>query len=142
MAALGKGGDASSDKKDDKKEFVNNAFKSSRVINGHSMEFIGKGVMDVRILHRFGYVNTGFQNLFGLDQASMRMGFDYGLSKDLTIGIGRSKCNLSNVYSCLRKLMDTPNGMVSNSSPHEFLIRYCFLGSSNPTNQHPHLTIT
>jgi hypothetical protein len=37
-----------------KKEFVNNAFKSSRVINGHSMEFIGKGVMDVRILHRFG----------------------------------------------------------------------------------------
>lgn len=78
------------EKNDNKKEYVNNAFKSSRVINGHSMEFIGKGVMDVRILHRFGYVNTGFQNLFGLDQASMRMGFDYGLSKDLTIGIGRS----------------------------------------------------
>jgi len=78
------------EKNDNKKEYVNNAFKSSRVINGHSMEFIGKGVMDVRILHRFGYVNTGFQELFGLDQASMRMGFDYGLSKDLTIGIGRT----------------------------------------------------
>ena len=54
------------------------------------MEFIGKGVLDFRILHRFGPVNDGIKEFFGLDQASMRMGFDYGLSKDLTIGIGRS----------------------------------------------------
>jgi hypothetical protein len=72
------------------KEYVNNAFKSSRVINGHSMEFIGKGVLDTRILHRFGLVNSGAKNLYGLDQANMRIGFDYGISKDLTIGIGRS----------------------------------------------------
>lgn len=75
------------------KEFVKNAFKSSRVINGHSMEFIGKGVLDFRILHRFGALNTGLRELFGLDQASMRMGFDYGISKNLTIGIGRSTFN-------------------------------------------------
>ncbi len=75
------------------KEFVKNAFKSSRVINGHSMEFIGKGVLDFRILHRFGALNTGWRELFGLDQASMRMGFDYGISKNLTIGIGRSTFN-------------------------------------------------
>lgn len=73
-----------------KKEYVSNAFKSSRVVNGHSMEFIGKGVMDVRILHRFGLANSGFNNLFGLDQASMRFGFDYGVGKSLTVGIGRS----------------------------------------------------
>ncbi len=72
------------------KEYINNAFKSSRVINGHSMEFIGKGVLDTRILHRFGLINSGFNNLYGLDQANMRIGFDYGLGKDLTIGIGRS----------------------------------------------------
>ncbi|MEO6358559.1 MAG: DUF5777 family beta-barrel protein, partial [Ferruginibacter sp.] len=80
------------DSKDDKKkkEHVTNAFKSSRVINGHSMEFIGKGVMDVRILHRFGLVNSGINNLYGLDQASMRLGFDYGLGKSLTVGFGRS----------------------------------------------------
>ncbi len=71
------------------KEFVTNAFKSSRVINGHSMEFIGKGVLDFRILHRFGRANDGVSEWFGLDQASMRMGFDYGLGKNLTIGIGR-----------------------------------------------------
>ena len=73
-----------------KKEYISNAFKSSRVVNGHSMEFIGKGVMDVRILHRFGLANSGFNNLFGLDQANMRFGFDYGLGKSLTTGIGRS----------------------------------------------------
>ena len=73
-----------------KKEYVTNAFKSSRVINGHSMEFIGKGVLDFRILHRFGTVNHGVNEFFGLDEASMRMGVDYGLGKNLTIGIGRT----------------------------------------------------
>jgi len=73
-----------------KKEYVTNAFKSSRVVNGHSMELIGKGVLDVRILHRFGLINDGVSEWFGLDQASMRMGFDYGLGKNLTIGIGRT----------------------------------------------------
>jgi hypothetical protein len=72
------------------KEYVTNAFKSSRVINNHSMEFIGKGVLDFRILHRFGVAKEGISNFFGLDQASMRMGFDYGLGNNLTIGIGRS----------------------------------------------------
>jgi hypothetical protein len=79
------------EKKDEKKkEYITNAFKSTRVINGHSMEFVGKGVMDVRILHRFGPVNSGFNNLFGLDQANMRFGFDYGVLKSLMVGIGRS----------------------------------------------------
>ena len=73
-----------------KKEFVTHAFKSSRVINGHSMELIGKGVLDVRILHRFGTINGGASELFGLDEASMRLGFDYGLGKNLTIGMGRT----------------------------------------------------
>ena len=73
-----------------KKERVTNAFKSSRVINGHSIEFLGKGVLDFRILHRFGEVNSGISNLFGLDQASMRIGLDYGLFNNLTIGVGRS----------------------------------------------------
>jgi len=72
------------------KQYVTNAFKSSRVINGHSMEMIGAGVLDFRILHRFGQVDQGLYEVFGLDQASMRIGFDYGLSRNLTIGIGRS----------------------------------------------------
>jgi hypothetical protein len=73
-----------------KKEYVTNAFKSPRVIMGHSMEMLGAGVLDFRILHRFGSVKGGLKEMFGLDQASMRMSFDYGVTKNLTIGIGRS----------------------------------------------------
>jgi hypothetical protein len=75
------------------KEYVTNAFKSTRVINGQSMEFLGKGVLDFRILHRFGEVSEGISDMFGLDQASMRIGLDYGLGKNLSIGFGRSTLN-------------------------------------------------
>jgi len=72
------------------KQYVDYAFKSSRVIMSHSMELIRPGVMDLRILHRFGNINKGIYEMFGLDNASMRLGFDFGLSKNLMIGIGRS----------------------------------------------------
>ncbi|HLG41447.1 MAG TPA: DUF5777 family beta-barrel protein [Chitinophagaceae bacterium] len=77
---------------DDKpqKEIVKNAFKSPRIINGHSMEFLRPGTMDFRILHRFGQLDQGYKNFFGLDQASMRMGFDFGILKNLMVGVGRS----------------------------------------------------
>ena len=80
--------DLEKEQKDNNK--VTGAFKSSRVINGHSMEMLGAGMLDFRILHRFGPVKQGIGDLFGLDQASMRMGFDFGLSNDLTIGFGRT----------------------------------------------------
>jgi hypothetical protein len=72
------------------KEYVTGAFKSSRVINSHSMEFLGKGVLDLRILHRFGKIDQGVNELFGLDQASMRIGLDYGVGNNLTVGVGRT----------------------------------------------------
>ena len=73
-----------------KKERIKYAFKSPRVINGHSIEFLNPGTMDFRILHRFGQLNKGYENFFGLDQASMRMGFDFGILHNLMAGIGRS----------------------------------------------------
>lgn len=73
-----------------KKEIVKNAFKSTRVINGHSIEFLSPGTMDFRILHRFGLLDQGVKNFYGLDQASMRMSFDFGLLQNLMVGIGRS----------------------------------------------------
>lgn len=73
-----------------KKERVKYAFKSPRVINGHSMEFLNPGTMDFRILHRFGQLDQGYKNFFGLDQASMRMSLDFGLMHNLMVGVGRS----------------------------------------------------
>jgi hypothetical protein len=77
-----------------KKEYVYNAFKSSRVIMSHSMEMLRPGVLDFRILHRFGKVNGGLKEFFGLDgPANIRLGLDYGISNNFTIGLGRSTFN-------------------------------------------------
>lgn len=65
-------------------------FKTTRLINGHSVENVAKGVMDVKISHRFGNINDGGYELFGLDKATMRMGIDYGITRYLMVGIGRS----------------------------------------------------
>lgn len=65
-------------------------FKTTRLINGHSVENVGKGVLDAKISHRFGALNTGLYELFGLDNASMRMGLDYGITPWLMVGFGRS----------------------------------------------------
>lgn len=71
-------------------EHISNAFKSPRVINTHSMEMLQPGTMDFRILHRFGEINQGGYEMWGLDQASMRMGFDFGITRNLMAGFGRS----------------------------------------------------
>ena len=71
-------------------EPVTEAFKSPRVINNHSMEMLAPGALDFRILHRFGDISQGFQQFFGLDQATMRLGFDYGVCSNMSIGVGRS----------------------------------------------------
>ena len=74
-------------------DYISHAFKSPRVINSHSVEMLAEGALDFRILHRFGDISGGAYQMFGLDNATMRMGFDYGLSENLTIGIGRSTRN-------------------------------------------------
>ncbi|MBC7886561.1 MAG: hypothetical protein H7Z13_01630 [Ferruginibacter sp.] len=65
-------------------------FKTTRLVNGHTVENVGKGVLDVKISHRFGTLNKGGYELFGLDNATMRMGLDYGITPNLMVGIGRS----------------------------------------------------
>ena len=71
------------------KQYVTAAFKSPRVIMSHSIEMLKPGILNFIILHRFGNVNQGISEFFGLDQATIRLGLDYGISRNLTIGIGR-----------------------------------------------------
>ena len=70
-------------------DYTNASFKTNRVINLHSLESTAGGVLDFKIGHRFGTLNGGFYELFGLDNANIRIGFDYGLSDVITIGVGR-----------------------------------------------------
>lgn len=76
--------------------YVTSAFKTTRVINLHSLENTAGGVLDVKISHRFGFLNGGFYELFGLDGATIRIGGDYGITDNLTIGLGRS--SLEKIY--------------------------------------------
>lgn len=73
-----------------KKEYTFAAFKTTRVVNGHSIENTAKGVLDFKISHRFSPMSGGAQEFFGLDGATLRLGFDYGLTDNITIGVGRS----------------------------------------------------
>jgi hypothetical protein len=74
-------------------EYATATFKSMRVINGQSVETVGKGVLSFVISHRFGAFNSGAYNFFGLDKATIRLGFEYGITNRLEIGIGRNSLN-------------------------------------------------
>lgn len=66
------------------------SFKANRVINLHSLETTAKRVLDIKISHRLGRISGGLQEWFGLDQATIRLGGDYGITDQLNVGLGRS----------------------------------------------------
>jgi len=65
-------------------------FKATRVINGQSNEQVAAKHLNFVILHRFGEVNQGAYELWGLDQANIRLVFDYGLTDKIQVGLARS----------------------------------------------------
>jgi opacity protein-like surface antigen len=73
-----------------KKEDVSATFKATRIINSSTVENLAAGVLDFRILHRFGRISDGLDNSFGFDNATTRIGLDYGITKWLMVGIGHN----------------------------------------------------
>ena len=65
-------------------------FKSGKIINLHTVERVAAGNLEVRISHRFGRIDGGAYTLWGIDQATIRIGLDYGVSDKLAIGFGRN----------------------------------------------------
>jgi Membrane bound beta barrel domain (DUF5777) len=71
-------------------------FKGSKVINAQTTETVKARTCDFNIAHLFGNIgvqsNGGVHSLYGLDNVSdVRFGFDFGITNNLTLGIGRSK---------------------------------------------------
>jgi len=64
-------------------------FKSTRILNGQSVEKMPPGQLDFRISHRFGTLNSGAYNLYGLDQSNVHFGLEYGIFNWLMVGVGR-----------------------------------------------------
>src|SRR5664280_2627383 len=69
-------------------DFATATFKTSRIVIGQSVENPAKGDLLFIITHHFGALNTGYENLYGLKQASIRLGLEYGLTRWLGFGLG------------------------------------------------------
>lgn len=75
---------------DDEENIVFATFKGTKVINLQSVEMSEKNELQFIISHRFGTLNSGIYNLFGLDYGKIRLSLDYGLTDNIDIGIARS----------------------------------------------------
>jgi hypothetical protein len=64
-------------------------FRSSTIVNSHSVNMLPAGTLDFRIEHRFGKINGGAYELFGLDNANIHFSFEYGFADWLMAGAGR-----------------------------------------------------
>lgn len=69
---------------------VSGTFKATQIINTPTVEAPAKRSLQFMIMHRFGKINEGAYALFGLDNADIRFALDYGISKNLAVGVGRS----------------------------------------------------
>ncbi len=93
-------------------EYTAATFKGTRLINGQTIETVGKNQLNFWISHRFGALNTGFiDNFFGLDEARIRLGLEYGISNQLTVGIGRSSQEKMYDFYAKYKLLRQSNTM-------------------------------
>ena len=69
---------------------VSATFKDTRIVNVQSNETPGEGVLHFVIAHRFGTLSSGIYDLWGLDNAQMRMALDYGITDRLAVGVARN----------------------------------------------------
>ncbi len=92
----------------DEPEIIPNSFQGTRLVNEQSANLTEKGKLLLFIQHRFGEIDGGLYELFGLDQATMRMGFEYGFGKNLNLGFGRSTfMKTYDAYGKVRLLQQT-----------------------------------
>ncbi|WP_238528006.1 DUF5777 family beta-barrel protein [Aquimarina agarivorans] len=91
------------------KKTVQSAFKSYKLINFETTKLVPKHHLNLVIAHRFGTVKNGIDDLFGLDQASTRIQFIYGLTKAINISFSRSKFDKTYDLATKYKLVNQQN---------------------------------
>jgi len=84
---------------------VHATFKGTRVINGQSIELPAKNVLQFVIEHRFGTINSGAYELWGIDQSTMRMSLDYGVCEGFAVGVARNSFQKTFEASAKAKLL-------------------------------------
>ena len=69
-------------------DYTTATFKSTHIVIGQSIETAPAGNLNFIITHHFGALNTGYENLYGLKQAAIRLGLEYGVTKWLGVAVG------------------------------------------------------
>jgi len=87
---------------------VKNTFESVWLIDNQTVMVPVKGTFEADIQHRFGTVQNGYQDLFGIyGESNIRLGFYYAPIKNLYLGFGLAKEGLlwdgSAKYAILRQ---------------------------------------
>ncbi len=82
--------------------FKSAAFKGLKIVNFESTKMVSKGELYFVVSHRFGSVQTGIEDFFGLDQAVTRLNFLYAISDGINIGLSRS--SFQKIYESSLKL--------------------------------------
>ena len=97
------------------KDFVIATFKTTRLVNQHTLETVGRRTLDFRISHRFGAINSGSYNAWGIDgPANIRLSLEYSPDGRFMFGIGRSSFEkMADGFLKFRLLRQTTN----NSMP-------------------------
>jgi hypothetical protein len=76
-------------------QYTTATFKATRVVIGQSVETTPQGTLQFIISHHFGLINSGYQNLFGLNQAFIRIGSEYGITDWIAVGAGLNTFKLT-----------------------------------------------
>ena len=77
-------------------DYTSATFKGLKIVNFESTKLVNKKEFNFIVSHRFGSLENGFDNFFGLDEAVTRLNFVYGISDGLNIGFSRS--SLQKIY--------------------------------------------
>jgi hypothetical protein len=92
------------------RNLTTNTFLSTRIINGQSVENPYPGDLIFVISHHFGQLNRGAYEFWGLDQATIRIGLEYGINERLAISAGRSSYEKTFDGFFKYKLLQQQNG--------------------------------
>ncbi|WP_147320066.1 DUF5777 family beta-barrel protein [Chitinophaga silvisoli] len=106
-------------------QVVTGTFKATQIVNLPTVESPGKKSLQFMIMHRFGKLNGGAYELFGLDNASIRFALDYGITDRFSVGLGRSSVDKTFDGSLKYKLLQQKQtGMPVSVSLYGLITNY------------------
>ncbi len=71
---------------------VKNTFAGNFLLDNQSVMLPNKGIFEFVIQHRFGVINNGYKDFYGLYAPSnIRLGFNYAFHKNVQVGFGFTK---------------------------------------------------